>query len=387
MFRQMPVILVIIITTVILLGSFIPKIIAVNLFAISLTIKSAIIFVLPFIIFSLLYKASVTLAKDASTIILTILFTVIVSNFLATTLTQFIGGWIYNFDISIKTPNDQDLLSAEPIINFPTLIPNHIAMFSGIILGILSTKIAPSESLRFAKLLELFVKKLLKVITFLIPIFVIGFIIKLQFDGIIMQIIRDYTTIFAIIGAAQFGYITFLFFALNKFEFSKSILAIKNMLPATLSGFSTMSSAASMPLTIIGTEKNAKNKDLVHTVVPATVNIHLIGDCIAIPCFAFAIMKNFDIAQPDIVTYFMFSIYFVIAKFSVAAIPGGGIIVMLPILEQYLGFNSNMLSLITALYILFDPIITSANVLGNGAFAKIIDILTPNTATEKEVAL
>ncbi|MDP5110271.1 MAG: cation:dicarboxylase symporter family transporter [Rickettsiaceae bacterium] len=382
----MPIILGIIIAIVISLGSFIPKTIAANLFAISLTIKSAIIFVLPFIIFSLLYKASVTLAKDASTIILTILFAVIISNFIVTTLTQFIGSWIYNFDISIKMPNDQELLRAEPLVNFPTLIPNHIAMFSGIILGILSAKIAPIESSAFAKLLELLVKKLLKIITFLIPVFVIGFVIKLQFDGIIMQIIKDYTAIFAIIGAAQFGYITFLFFALNKFKFSKSILAIKNMLPATLSGFSTMSSAASMPLTIIGTEKNAKNKDLVHTVVPATVNIHLIGDCIAIPCFAFAILKNFDIAQPDVATYFMFSIYFVIAKFSVAAIPGGGIIVMLPILEQYLGFNSNMLSLITALYILFDPIITSANVLGNGAFAKIIDIITPNTAAEKEVA-
>lgn len=383
----MPIILGIIIAIVISLGSFIPKIIAVNLFAISLTIKSAIIFVLPFIIFSLLYKASVTLAKDASTIILTILVTVVVSNFVATTLTQFIGSWIYNFDISIQKPNEQYLLQADPIINFPTLIPNHIAMFSGIILGILSAKIAPIESSAFAKLLELLVKKLLKIITFLIPIFVVGFVIKLQFDGIIMQIIKDYTAIFAIIGAAQFGYITFLFFALNKFKFSKSILAIKNMLPATLSGFSTMSSAASMPLTIIGTEKNAKNKDLVHTVVPATVNIHLIGDCIAIPCFAFAILKNFDMAQPDIATYFMFSIYFVIAKFSVAAIPGGGIIVMLPILEQYLGFNSNMLSLITALYILFDPIITSANVLGNGAFAKIIDIMTPNTTAEKEIVL
>nr|WP_269077747.1 cation:dicarboxylase symporter family transporter [Rickettsia felis] len=61
------------------------------------------------------------------------------------------------------------------------------------------------------------------------------------------------------------------------------------------------------------------------------------------------------------------------AKFSVAAIPGGGIIVMLPILEQYLGFNTNMMSLITALYILFDPVITCANVLGNSAFVKLID--------------
>jgi Na+/H+-dicarboxylate symporter len=46
---------------------------------------------------------------------------------------------------------------------------------------------------------------------------------------------------------------------------------------------------------------------------------------------------------------------------------------MLPILESTLGFEADMLSLITALYILFDPIITSANVLGNGGFALVVD--------------
>ena len=42
---------------------------------------------------------------------------------------------------------------------------------------------------------------------------------------------------------------------------------------------------------------------------------------------------------------------------------------MLPVLEQHLSFSPMMLSLITTLYIIFDPLITSANVLGNGAFA------------------
>jgi hypothetical protein len=78
-------------------------------------------------------------------------------------------------------------------------------------------------------------------------------------------------------------------------------------------------------------------------------------------------------AEPSLLSYLTFSLYFVIAKFSVAAIPGGGILVMLPILEAYLGFNAEMMSLITALYVLFDPVITCANVLGNGAFAKLID--------------
>jgi Na+/H+-dicarboxylate symporter len=56
------------------------------------------------------------------------------------------------------------------------------------------------------------------------------------------------------------------------------------------------------------------------------------------------------------------------AKFAVAAVPGGGILVMLPILKTYLGFTPDMLSLITLLYFLFDPVITFMNVLGNGAF-------------------
>jgi Na+/H+-dicarboxylate symporter len=46
---------------------------------------------------------------------------------------------------------------------------------------------------------------------------------------------------------------------------------------------------------------------------------------------------------------------------------------MLPILEKYLGFNADMLGLITAIYIMFDPIITGCNVAGNGSFAIIFD--------------
>ena len=81
------------------------------------------------------------------------------------------------------------------------------------------------------------------------------------------------------------------------------------------------------------------------------------------------LMKSFGVAEPGLLNYLIFAGYFVLAKFSVAAVPGGGILVMLPILERYLGFDPVMLSLITALYILFDPIVTSANVLGNGCFA------------------
>ena len=62
-----------------------------------------------------------------------------------------------------------------------------------------------------------------------------------------------------------------------------------------------------------------------------------------------------------------------VAKFGVASVPGGEVIVLLPILEGYFGFTDAMSGLITTLYILCDPFITVSNVLSNGALAIFID--------------
>jgi len=237
--------------------------------------------------------------------------------------------------------------------------------------------------MNIAKHIEVIIEKILKGTVLIVPLFIVGFIVKLQHDGVIGVIIKDYATIFTIIALAQYGYILLLYFIISKGCVQKFINHVKGMLPAVMCGFSTMSSAASMPLTIMGVETDAKSKDLARSVVPATVNIHLIGDCFAIPIFAYAVLKSFGVAEPSFYSYLIFAFYFMLAKFSVAAIPGGGIIVMLPILDMYLGFSGEMMSLITALYILFDPVITSANIFGNGAFAKIMDMGFSNILNKK----
>ena len=60
---------------------------------------------------------------------------------------------------------------------------------------------------------------------------------------------------------------------------------------------------------------------------------------------------------------------FVLAKFAVAAVPAGGIIVVLPILEKHLQMKPELAAIMTTSYIIFDAIITTANIYGNGAFA------------------
>lgn len=373
MFRKMPFVLIAIILVILLINPLLSLSAKQFIYAISLTIKSLIILILPFVIFGLLFKAVVSLSTKASKIIGLILILVCFSSLVSLSISYFIGSWVYHFDLEIITPRTANDLSPLWYFNIPSIIANDKAMFAGIILGMLVGKFFPQKANFFSDKLEQIIAKILNIIFYIIPIFVAGFVIKLQYDGVMTAIIKDYSFIFIIIGLAQLSYLLLAYFLLNNGSYREFISNIRNMLPAAISGFSTMSSAASMPLTIIAAQNNAKNKNIVRSVIPATVNIHLVGDCFATPILAFAILKSYGIVEPSLYGYFIFSLYFILAKFSVAAIPGGGILVMLSILENNLGFNAPMMSLITALYIIFDPVITCANVLGNGAFAKMVD--------------
>ncbi|WP_045803878.1 cation:dicarboxylate symporter family transporter [Rickettsia endosymbiont of Ixodes pacificus] len=373
MFRKMPLILMAIIIAIILLNPLMSLEVKRLLYSISLSIKSIIGLFLPLIIFGLLFKSVVMLAKDATRIVFLILLLVCGSNFCSTFISHYVGIYIYQFDLSMISPIESDSLKPLWLLNFPNIISNDKIVFSSIILGFISSKFCAEVAIGLAFKIEVFVAKILRLFIYVIPLFIMGFIVKLQFDEVLGIIIKDYMFIFVTIAFAQFGYIFLAYFILSNCRVKEFIASLSNMMPASISGFSAMSSVVSMPLSIIGAENNTNNKALARTVVPITVNIHLVGDCFAIPILAYAILKSYGLAEPTLFNYLIFTFYFVLAKFSVAAIPGGGIIVMLPILEQYLGFNTNMMSLITALYILFDPVITCANVLGNGAFVKLID--------------
>lgn len=369
MFRKMPFLLLGIIIFLGIAHPWIPLSAQSALYAASLSLKSLIVFVLPVLIFGLLFKAAVALSKNASKTILLILAAICVSNYLSTLVSYTVGTFAYQGNLSMTLPIESVALSPAWDFSLPKWIGNNYAMFAGLILGVFlgrwKTVLAEKISIRFEKGIAVLMRGLL----YVIPVFIAGFVIKMYHDQVMTSILSNYARIFVLVACAVFAYIGIIYFIANRFQTREFAKSLKNMLPAAIAGFGSMSSAAAMPLTILGTEKNSPNPVLARSIIPASVNVHLIGDCFAIPIFAFAIMKSFGVAEPSFISYLIFASYFVMAKFSVAAVPGGGILVMLPVLESTLGFNSEMLSLITALYILFDPVITCANVLGNGGFA------------------
>jgi hypothetical protein len=344
------------------------------IYALSLTIKSIILFMLPFIIFGLLFKTFVRLSDQAAGTFFLIFGSLCTSNFCNTFITHYVGSFIYHVDFSLHTILSHGD-SLEPYFTFliPNFIKNEIALLGGIAVGLMMAAYDKKWALAISEKIDVLIKNLFSVVSFLTPLFIVGFVLKCASDGNLLTIVKNYSQILAIFIAYATLY-TFMFFLIAcRFSFMNCLSCLKNMIPAWLTAISTTSSVLTMPVTILSVEKNAKDKELAGSVISSTVNIHLLGDCLAIPLLAYAVLKNYGLAEPSLYSYFVFTIFFVIAKFSVAAVPAGGIIVMVPILEKYLNFTSEMSTLIITLYVIFDPIITGFNVLGNGALAKFID--------------
>ena len=374
MIKRLPLILISAMILSIFLNSLIPLDVKRIIYSLSITLKSCVSFLLPFIIFSLLFKTFVKLADHAFSVIIMIFGTLCVSNFFNTFISHYIGSILYAIDFNLDAI-PKSTLNLEPYFVFviPSLIKNEVALIGGICCGLLAASFNKQKAIQISNYLFLYTKKIFAFIAYLIPLFIIGFVIKCASEDTLVSILKNYLQILFIFLIYATVYTLLIYFIINKCNYLETRKCLKNMWPAFLTAFSTISSVVTMPVTILAAEKNAKDKELSGSVISATVNIHLLGDCLSIPILAYALLKNYGLAEPSLSSYIVFTFFFVIAKFSVAAVPAGGIIIMTPLLEKYLNFSPEMSTLIITIYIVFDPFVTAFNVLGNGALAKLID--------------
>lgn len=348
-------------------------------YALSILIKNALMFILPVVIFGYIAAALLSIEQRAPLLVIGILFLVTLSNALAT---------LFSYGVSVTLlPNvmsqaltqpmtSEGLQKVIPLFEFtlPEIVTPDRALMGGMVFGLIfSFYRVPQVKIAMLKLRDMINWSLQRFLIPMLPFYVFGFVLKLHREGTFNFLAQGYAQIFIIFLTILIGYLCLLYFIGSGFRLNHTVKSIKNMLPAGLTALCTMSSAATMPVTISSTEKNLKDPLFTHLVIPTTVNIHLVGDALMISLMALVIPVMNGMGLPSFIDYLVFAFYFCLARFSVAAIPGGGIIVILPILQERLGFTSEMLSLITTLYILQDSFGTASNVMGNGAFAMIVE--------------
>lgn len=365
-----PMRLVLTIFLTLILNKFIPDLAKQFLLSISLSLKEILMFMIPFIIFSSVYSAFSKIRGRAVYFIVLLLATIVLSNFISVGIAGIFGYFVL-FTNNAIAHNPQEIVGLMPLWQFtiPKLISNNVVLVLSLILACINQPKIERYTNKAAKITKKLVDNfLMKFFIPLLPLFILGFLVKLLTDDIIGDVLAVNPAAFLLMILTLVAYLGIIFLAAVFLYKKKPLEILRNLAAPVITAFTTMSSAAALPFSITAAEENTRNKNVSDVVMPATVNIHMIGDSICIPIMAMILLVAFGHPIPTLTEYLMFAMTFVITKFSGAGVPGGSILVMIPVLEGCLGFTSEMAALITICYMLLDPICTMGNVLGNNLF-------------------
>ncbi|MDR2401912.1 MAG: dicarboxylate/amino acid:cation symporter [Cytophagales bacterium] len=192
--------------------------------------------------------------------------------------------------------------------------------FSGLTNSFLQNKIITKFITTIQAWVMIFMKKIFLP---LLPLFISGFFLKLFKEDRLGGFISQNPIIYLKIIGFLWLYLGLWLAVAASFNPKKMWEIFKNALPAILTAFSTMSSAAALSLSIEAAKKNTDDKVLSDAVMPLTVNFHMIGDTMVVPIMSLMVLQIFNHPLPTVPQFIMFGIFFVLNKFAGGGVPSG----------------------------------------------------------------
>lgn len=365
-----------VLTAYLLLAQFIPFTIHQGFYTVSIFIKDLLMWMLPLTVTFFIAHAVSSFKQQAPLFIITLLVFEALSN-LASVWYAYCGGHLasgYLPPLQLASSH----FEFSPLWRLPLAKPAWWTADKGALVGLL---IGTAAALTQHPSLHRWISQgreraqwiLTNVFARIIPLFVLGFVARMYQQHLFQDVVLPYSTLLVWLMIMLALYILVLFWIGSGWSPKTALQSIKNLLPAGGLAFTSGCSISTMPWTIEGTSKNLQNPSFAKAIIPATTNIQQIGDCIINTFLCFLLYSNFYGHPPDLQTWTLFSTVFVLARFATAAVLGGAIFIMLPIYESYLSFNAEMLAIILAFNVILDPIVTSSNVVANGALCRLFE--------------
>lgn len=372
------------------MADFLPLAVHRGLYTSSLVIKDLLIWMLPLTVGLFIAHTVCGFERRAPIFVLFLIIFEGVSN-LASVWYAFIGGHL-SADLIPAVQMAPVTTDFTPLFCLPFTKPAWWSVTTGMIGGLLlgfaaalTQKPALKQIVDTGKDVAQWV--LTHVFSRLIPLFVLGFVARMYQTKMLQHVMAQYGLFVLWLFALLAVYIVILFLVSSGGSIRVAMRSLSNMLPAGGIAFTSGCSLSTMPWTIDGCGKNLRTPAFARAVIPATTNIQQVGDCITNAFLCFLIYKHFYSCNPDLFTWLNFSIVFVLTRYATAAVLGGAIFLMLPIYETYLSFNAEMIAIILAFNVILDPLVTSCNVIANGALCRIFERIWDRllSSTQKKV--
>ncbi|WP_213995425.1 dicarboxylate/amino acid:cation symporter [Arsukibacterium sp.] len=215
---------------------------------------------------------------------------------------------------------------------------------------------------------------LLKVIIPLLPVYIAGVFAQLAAAGTVFATLRTFGVVLILALLLHWLWIIILYSIAGIKAGKSPLLLIKNMLPAYFTALGTMSSAATIPVSLQATKANGVKPNIADFTVPLCATTHLAGSTITIVSCAVAVMvMQNGLEIPSLLTMLPFILTLGVVMLAAPGVPGGAVMSAVGLLGSMLGFGEAAVAMMIALYMAQDSFGTACNVTGDGAIAVLVD--------------
>lgn len=212
----------------------------------------------------------------------------------------------------------------------------------------------------------------------LLPFYIAGVFAGMAADGTVFDTLKTFGVVLLLAVLLHWVWLAVLYTVAGTATGRNPLRLLRIMLPAYLTALGTMSSAATIPVTLRQARAMPVRDEIGDFVIPLCATIHLCGSTITLVSCATAVMMmtaGLDVASWS--TMLPFILMLGVAMVAAPGVPGGGVMAALGLLASMLGFGDASLALMIALYVAQDSFGTACNVTGDGAIAVAVDAAVP----------
>lgn len=337
-----------------------------------------IFFMVPLIILAFISSSIAKMKDNASSMLGWALGIAYLSSVGAAFMAMFLGYWL----IPLLTVGAvAEGLKEIPELVFRLDIPPVMSVMTALVVAIMiGLATVWTKSQVFETILDNFQKMVLllinRILIPILPFFIAANFCALAYEGSITRQLPVFLNVMGIVLAAHFIWLVLLYLLAGIVSGKNPWEVVRYYGPAYLTAIGTMSSAATLPVSLKCAQKSpALKSGVVDFAIPLFSNVHLCGSILTEVFFVMTVSLMLYGTLPAISTMVLFIILLGIFAIGAPGVPGGTVIASLGIVVSILGFDETGTALLLTIFALQDSFGTACNVTGDGALTLILSKL------------
>lgn len=329
-------------------------------------------YIVPLIILGFVTPAIVSLRENVGKVLFYTLIICYVSSVCAAAMSVVAGySIIPHLNIASELVKGKVIPPSLFKLSIPPIMPVMTALVTAVCVGtaVLMTRASTWEKL-LIELNDIVLFIVDKVVITILPVYIFATFAGLSYEGTIIYELPVFIKVILIVMVGHYIWLTLLYTIAGLMSGENPMRVLKHYLPAYLTAVGTMSSAATLPVSLrCAGKSDVLDPELRDFAIPMCANTHLCGSVLTETFFVMVVSKILYGAMPPMHVMITFIVLLGIFAIAAPGVPGGTVVASLGLLISVIGFDDTGTALMLSIFALQDSFGTACNITGDGAIA------------------